>query len=216
VDTEVTIAVGFQPANIPPVLTEGRMAMFDLDTFVTDCRAALKEPTPEIAVRELIERTVAQPGDVERALGTPTWGGITVLHQSPELTILNVVWAPGMAVYPHDHRMWAVIGLYGGREDNTFYRRSPEGLIAAGGKVLEMRDATLLGRNVVHKVTNPLRVFTGAIHVYGGDFFTVPRSEWTPDTLEERPYDAEGIRRVFAEAYERWRAECATGRAIRG
>ena len=34
-----------------------------------------------------------------------------------DLTILNVVWTPGMAVYPQDHRMWAVIGLYGGRED---------------------------------------------------------------------------------------------------
>ena len=26
-----------------------------------------------------------------------------------------------------------VIGLYGRREDNTFYRRSPEGLQVAGG-----------------------------------------------------------------------------------
>jgi len=34
-----------------------------------------------------------------------------------DLTILNVVWTPGMVVYPHDHRTWAVIGLYGGRED---------------------------------------------------------------------------------------------------
>ena len=37
-----------------------------------------------------------------------------------------------MAIYPHEHRMWAVIGLYGGREDNTFYRRSPQGLVVAG------------------------------------------------------------------------------------
>jgi hypothetical protein len=42
-----------------------------------------------------------------------------------------------------------------------------------------------------------------------GDFFATPRSEWTPDTLEERPYDVEHTRRVFAEANERWRAECA-------
>jgi predicted metal-dependent enzyme (double-stranded beta helix superfamily) len=101
--------------------------MFDLDTCVADCRTALGESTPEAAVRELVERAVAQPPEVERALGTPSWGAVTTLHRSPELTILNVIWTPGMATYPHDHRMWAVIGLYGGREDNTFYRRSAEG-----------------------------------------------------------------------------------------
>jgi predicted metal-dependent enzyme (double-stranded beta helix superfamily) len=118
------------------------------------------------------------------------------------------VWAPGMAFHPHDHRMWAVIGLYGGCEDNTFYRRSSDGLVVAGSKKLKTRDAVVLGKSVVHAVTNPLRAFTGAIHVYGGDFFAVPRSEWTPDTLEERPYDVERTMRMFAEADARWRAEC--------
>jgi len=183
--------------------------MFDLDTFVADCRAALGDSAPEAAVREIVERAVAQPMEVERVLGTPSLGAVTALHRSPELTILNVVWAPGMTIYPHDHRMWAIIGLYGGREDNTFYRRTPEGLVVAGDKSLETRDAALLGKNVVHAVTNPLRRFTGAIHVYGGDFFATPRSEWTPDTLEERPYDFEHAMRTVAEANERWRAECA-------
>jgi hypothetical protein len=31
----------------------------------------------------------------------------------------------------------------------------------------------------------------------------MPRSEWTPDTLEERPYDMERVKQVFAEANER-------------
>ena len=30
-----------------------------------------------------------------------------------------------MALYPHEHRMWAVIGMYGGQEDNAFFRRAP-------------------------------------------------------------------------------------------
>jgi predicted metal-dependent enzyme (double-stranded beta helix superfamily) len=188
--------------------------MFDLDTFVADCRAALGESGPEAAVKELVERAVAQPADVERALGTPTLGAVTPLHRSPELTILNVVWTPGMAIYPHDHRMWAVIGLYGGQEDNTFYRRSPEGLVIAGAKELQIRDVALLGKNVIHAVANPLRVFAGAIHVYGGDFFATPRSDWTPDTLEERPYDIERAMRTVAEANERWRAQCAAAQGV--
>ena len=174
--------------------------MFDLDRLIADCQAALKERTPEIAVKEVVARAVADPADVERGLGTPMSGGATRLHHSPELTILNVVWTPGMAIYPHDHRIWAVIGLYGGREDNTFYRRGAGGLVEAGAKQLETRDAAVLGRDVIHAVANPLRQFTGAIHVYGGDFFAIPRSEWDPETLTEQRYDSERTMRYFEEA----------------
>jgi hypothetical protein len=52
-------------------------------------------------------------------------------------------------------------------------------------------------------------VFTAAIHIYGGDFFGTPRSDWDPETLEERPYDIARGRKVFDDANERWRAECA-------
>ena len=180
--------------------------MFDVEGLVADCRAGLRESTPEIAIRDVVERAMARPDEVERVLGAPTLGGVTTLHHSPELTILHVVWAPGMAIHPHDHRLWAVIGLYGGREDNVFYRRAGQGLETAGGKQIEARGVALLGKSIIHSVTNPLRQFTGAIHVYGGDFFGVPRSEWDPQTLAERPYDVEHTRQVFKDANERWLA----------
>jgi predicted metal-dependent enzyme (double-stranded beta helix superfamily) len=181
--------------------------MFDLERFIADCRTALTEPCPEAAIREVVARAVAEPSDVEHVLGTPAAGGIVPLHHSRELTIFNIVWTPGMAVPPHDHRMWSVIGLYGGREDNTFYRRRPPGLAVAGNRQLERRDTALLGPAVIHAVANPLRAFTGAIHVYGGDFVATPRSQWTPDTFEECPFDLEQGQRVFAEANERWRRD---------
>jgi predicted metal-dependent enzyme (double-stranded beta helix superfamily) len=46
-------------------------------------------------------------------------------------------------------------------------------------------------------VTNPTSKFTGAIHVYGGDFFETERSEWDPQTLEEHPYDVENVLTIF-------------------
>jgi hypothetical protein len=52
-------------------------------------------------------------------------------------------------------------------------------------------------------VTNPLARLTGAIHVYGGDFYAVARSEWDPETLLERAYDMEKNLRLFAEANAR-------------
>jgi predicted metal-dependent enzyme (double-stranded beta helix superfamily) len=183
--------------------------MFTVDRFIEDCRAGMREDTPETAIREILMRAVSAPGEIMEALGSPREGGIAALHHSPELTILHVVWAPGMAIYPHDHRMWALIGLYQGREDNTFYRRDPAGLLEAGGRQLGSGDAVLLGQHIIHSVSNPSRTFTGAIHIYGGDFFAIPRSEWDPTTREERPYDMMRARRTFAEANERWRRETA-------
>ena len=87
-------------------------------------------------------------------------------------------------------------------------RPHQEGTVA-GGKQLETSDAVVLGRQVVHAVTNPLRRFTGAIHVYGGDFFATPRSEWDPETRQERPYDVERARATFREANERWERDTA-------
>ena len=45
-------------------------------------------------------------------------------------------------------------------------------------KTLDTKDVIPLGEAVIHSVTNPLEQITGAIHVYGGDFFATPRSEW--------------------------------------
>ena len=52
-------------------------------------------------------------------------------------------------------------------------------------KALSPKDAAPLGRDVIHSVTNPIPRLTGALHVYGGDFFTEPRSEWNAESLLE-------------------------------
>ena len=108
-----------------------------------------------------------------------------------------------MVLLPHDHRMWAVIGIYSGREENIFWRRSrhEDGkLEAAAAKALSEGDAEPLGPNVIHSVINPISKLTGAIHVYGGDFFGVERSEWDPNTLDERRFDPARLVRSFEEA----------------
>jgi len=178
---------------------------FDLDAFVADCRAALAADHPALAVRDVLEAAVAEPRGAAECLGRDA-GGLEALHVSDDLTVLNVVWAPGMRLFPHDHRMWAVIGIYGGAEDNDFFRRTPNGLAPSGGRSVSEGDVLVLGPDAIHAVTNPRPMLTGAVHVYGGDFFAVPRSEWDPDSLVERPFDVEHARRAFAEANERMRA----------
>jgi predicted metal-dependent enzyme (double-stranded beta helix superfamily) len=176
--------------------------MFDLDRFVADCRAALAADRSHKFVREVVARAVSDPGGVLKALGEPKSAGLNKLYQSNDLTVLNVVWAPMMTLVPHNHSMWAVIGIYTGREDNIFWRRVPGGkLEAAGAKALSERDSEPLGHDIIHSVTNPIPRLTGAIHVYGGDFFNpTGRSEWNPETLLEEPWDAQRAIRRFEEA----------------
>jgi predicted metal-dependent enzyme (double-stranded beta helix superfamily) len=179
--------------------------VFDIDELVSQCQAAVAESEPHRAVREVLERTMSAAGDVADAL-RPREGGLGVVYSSPELTVLHVVWAPGMTLYPHDHLMWAAIGIYAGQEDNTFYRRDPEAprsVTESGGKELRTGDVLVLGKDAIHGVTNPLDRLTGAIHVYGGDFVNQPRSQWGPGPLEERPYDLDIARTQFADANAR-------------
>jgi predicted metal-dependent enzyme (double-stranded beta helix superfamily) len=174
--------------------------MFEKERFIEDCRTALKESHAHAAVRELVARAVSEPAQVLRALGEPTRAGVDTIYRADDLTILNLCWGPRMVFKPHDHRMWAAIGIYGGREENIFFRRAEHGLTRHGTKVLNAKDTVPLGAAIIHAVTNPLDQITGAIHVYGGDFFATPRSEWDPKTFEEQPYDVAHTMRAFEES----------------
>ncbi len=180
--------------------------MFEKERFVEECRAALKERDTHAVVRELVARVVSEPMQIVRALGEPRRAGVETIYKADDLTILNLCWGPQMKFKPHDHRMWAVIGIYGGCEQNVFYQRAEQGLKQHGANELYAKDAVPLGAAIIHAVTNPLDQVTAAIHVYGGDFFATPRSEWDPESFEERPYDVTDTMRAFEEANERLRA----------
>jgi predicted metal-dependent enzyme (double-stranded beta helix superfamily) len=172
--------------------------MFNIDEFIGDCLVAVRAPEPRLAVKDVLERVLSDSAAVTSAL-PPTRAEIQKLHVSAELTVLTGAWAPGMAFPPHDHRMWAAIGVYTGQEDNAFYRRAPGGLLATGGRQVCDGDVLLLGDDAIHAVANPRRSFTGSIHVYGGDLLATPRSEWDAVTLDERPYDVAAAFRYFED-----------------
>ena len=168
--------------------------MFNVDNLIADCKNAVAGGrTAQAEVRDLLAKSVSEPSEILKELGEPKTGGVTKLYDSEELTIINVVWGPHMPIMPHNHEMWANIGIYTGREDNIFWRRvsdAEDGYIeAAGAESLGLKDATTLGRDIIHSVTNPLSKLTGALHIYGGDFFRVERSEWNPESHTEQAYD---------------------------
>jgi predicted metal-dependent enzyme (double-stranded beta helix superfamily) len=87
----------------------------DIDRFVEDCVSANQESDTQFAVLEVLARAVSKPGAMLAAVEEPTQAGFNVLHQSETLTIFCASWTPQMNLMPHNHLMWANIGIHTGR-----------------------------------------------------------------------------------------------------
>jgi len=173
---------------------------FDRDRFVENCVASLDDAEPRSAIMEHLSRAVSDHAPVLKEMGEPTEAGLDVLLRSPRLTIFAAKWAPNMTLSPHNHLMWAMIGIYTGREDNMFWKRSehsPRGLVAGGAKAMFAGDVAEMPEDAIHSVTNPLGRFTAGLHIYGGDFFDTERSLWDAETLAEEPSNGEIVRAMF-------------------
>lgn len=175
----------------------------EIERFVDDCVTANSDSDPQAAVTEVLARAVNNSNAVLAVLGEPNEAGINIIHRSETLTIFNATWTPQMNLMPHNHLMWASIGIYTGREDNIMWRRSDKHIEAFGAEALFAGDAAALPVDAIHSVTNPLIRFTGGIHIYGGDFFDTTRSQWNPETLDEQPSDGDVIRAIFERENQR-------------
>jgi predicted metal-dependent enzyme (double-stranded beta helix superfamily) len=187
--------------------------VFDKDRFIEDCLEALREG--QEAVREVVKSSVSNSSVIVTNLGEPRHAGIVTLYRACDLTIINFAWAPCMSLMPHNHQMFAVIGVYSGREDNIFWERNGTSIEAAGARSLGVGDVAFLGKDVIHSVLNPIGRMTAAVHVYGGDFFdpAEPRSEWDHETLTEHPWDTNKVKGMFRDAEERFRLYAQSGHA---
>jgi predicted metal-dependent enzyme (double-stranded beta helix superfamily) len=156
---------------------------FDRDELITECLAALSESDVVAAVAEIVQRWVDIGAALDDAFPDRQTGPLT-LYSSADLTVQRIEWLPGFHSGAHDHRMWAVVGVYCGAEHNRFHRRGPGGLDEVGGRVLGQGDVLVLDADAIHSVTNPSRSRVVGLHVYGGDIDGVPRSQWRPDGTE--------------------------------
>jgi predicted metal-dependent enzyme (double-stranded beta helix superfamily) len=176
--------------------------MFDLKDFVGSCKQFVGAADGARRVLELMRSVVADPEGIKSVV-PPLERGQNVfdvpLCRSSELFILNATLPPHFKTPPHDHRIWAVIGIYEGQENNTFYRRSGKGLEEISRRELRAGEAMLLGPEVIHAIENPFGSSTLGLHVYGGDIAAAERSMWHPRTGEEHPYE---VRQIF-----KWAAE---------
>jgi predicted metal-dependent enzyme (double-stranded beta helix superfamily) len=168
------------------------MAMFELERFIADCESAVLAGG-QGAVREVLAQAIADAAGILAVLGEPRRAEVKVLYRSPRLTILNVLWPPHHTQAPHDHRLWAEIGVYCGREDNIFWRRRPPNedwqIEAVGGGSIIAGRCHSLEPEAIHSVNNPLDRLTAGLHLYGGDLSMQPRTMWDGETLVEAPID---------------------------
>lgn len=178
----------------------------NIEHFVQDCIDANKEQEAQAAVLGVLANAVSNSREMLATIGEPSRAGISIFHRSETLTIFNAAWTPQMNLMPHNHLMWANIGIYTGREDNLFWRETEGDIEAFGAKALFAGDAAALPVDAIHSVTNPLLRFTGGIHIYGGDFFNTTRSQWDPETLGREPSDGNVIRGIFERENEQLQA----------
>ena len=166
--------------------------MYDFQSFIDACETAAAQPDAQVKVRTIIEEWLHHPDEIATVL--KDYGDVSsldtmVFHSSERLTLIHVTLDPLFIAGPHNHGMWAVVGVYGGREDNTFYKVDDGRLSVATHKSVNAPETLTLGKNIIHAIRNPLDVQLKAIHAYGGDLMRAERSTWDPTTSVETPYD---------------------------
>jgi predicted metal-dependent enzyme (double-stranded beta helix superfamily) len=102
--------------------------MFQKDRFVEGFKAAVADG--QKAIRGLVRQAVTDLSGVLAGLGEPNQAGVYPLYHAYNLTVIHFVLATYMTLLPHNHHIFSVIGIYGGREDNVFWRRISEKTLA--------------------------------------------------------------------------------------
>jgi predicted metal-dependent enzyme (double-stranded beta helix superfamily) len=157
--------------------------MFSLDNVIDELRRALRSGgVPSVA--DVVRHAIRKPQLIDEV------GSSRILHSEPGLTLVHTVVNGGFFSPPHDHRTWAVIGVYHGQENNTFYRLDAGSRIIeqCGGRELSEGEVLTLEPDAIHRIANPRQDKLIALHVYGRNIFAIERSAWDLTTGEERPF----------------------------
>ena len=179
---------------------------FDIDEFVRECLQAWEADGAD-AVKDVLDRTLGRGcAPVRECFGDPREAHLQVLYPGPELVIENMVWAPGMSYPAHNHNTPVMTGVYAGLEVNDFYHQTRSRKGGASLRRTETVDiaegqAVLMAHDAIHRIANPnRRTFTGAFHIYMGDYLHSSRSIWYPDEASETPASFALTKDIFAAA----------------
>ena len=155
------------------------MTAFDLDMFIGSCVAARGEIDPVGALSEVVERAIHDPGALDDAFPIPVDPSDDgVLFSSADLFIVQGVFPREFVNGIHDHTVGAIIGVWGGYEDNHLFRRTATGIEPTEVRRVHAGEALVLDAEAIHDVHAPSRTWSAALHVYLGDITTLDRNSW--------------------------------------
>ncbi|WP_051218213.1 cysteine dioxygenase family protein [Nocardioides insulae] len=138
-------------------------------------------------VRDVVAAVLADPTDWldprHQHRGGEDWM-MHSLYRAASLSVLAVVFGPGIVCPAHDHGSWAVVGVYRGRERETRYRRAnpPRGLVVDRVLVSPRGTTVVVPSGTIHTVEALDGHDAVSIHVYGTDIVTQHRHEYDPAT----------------------------------
>jgi predicted metal-dependent enzyme (double-stranded beta helix superfamily) len=164
----------------------------ELEDLIEKCQAASEEHGAQSKIEALMLQAMADPAGLTEALSSYCKLARLedlVFHRTETLTLLAGKLPPGFVAGPHNHNLWSVVGVYSGQEDNIFYKWDGSRLEEVGRASVVAPGVLCNAREVIHGICNPLDVDLFALHAYGGDLLTTPRSTWDPETHREIPFD---------------------------
>jgi predicted metal-dependent enzyme (double-stranded beta helix superfamily) len=180
------------------------MVGFDGEAFANECVSMLGEPDPVAAIAEVVARGVHAPSALEAVFHVPVDPDDDgILYRSPDILVANAMFPAGFKTGLHDHTVPAVIGVWGGHEDNHLYARGGEGLEQVGVARLHPGEVLVLDKDAIHDVHASTRSWSGAIHVYLGDLLNADRHEWAGSTASPVAFDGDAFERSWQQTAAR-------------
>jgi len=148
-----------------------------------------------LRLRPLLEKVIGSKDSVPDEAFMPRKDRFAMnLLQMPDdeaYSIIGGVWRPGQSTPIHDHLTWALIGVYGGEERETLFRRVDDGsdpkkarLERVDERTNKKGHVTVLGHSGIHRVDNVSLKAAFSIHIYGRDIGNAERHSYDPVTGE--------------------------------
>lgn len=177
---------------------------YGLPEYISDLKAiAARTDDPQRIIEQV--RPLAQRMALEKAWLEPHHYhcdeqqgiGVHLLHEEPDhsLAVFAVSWLPGRGAPPHNHGTWAVVAGVDGAETNWFWKRVDDGsrpghaeVVQVSRKVFDSGEVVSFPPDAIHSVVNETDVVTVSLHTYGRHINFTGRSQFNPETHEEKPF----------------------------
>jgi predicted metal-dependent enzyme (double-stranded beta helix superfamily) len=180
------------------------MENFTIEGFANACKAAMANADDRHAAAAACLQQTLDANDPQYIVDTleaaiPAGAGVgeMIVHSSPDLTMMYVRVPARFQSGIHNHTVFACIGQLFGKEKNVIYDRASDGkgLTVARSTVVNAGEVISLPHDVIHHIENPNTSTSGALHIYGGDFYAImdERCLWDYDDHSEKAFNFEGL-----------------------